>query len=424
MRYLRCRTVVSAGLMALSLLVSQQALAIPFQSIDPRTLSMGGAGVASGTSTNASFVNPALLVTAKERKDFSVIAPILAWRSMDPISVSDELDRYQDSGFENTFDSALDDFRAPGGSADKKIVSALGNAVVEIIRQLDRLSDKPIEGEEMIGIVVGVPSKTLGVSVMVSVWSVGGAVLTGVAADRETFNVFLAELQTGARSPDDDVFSIEVDPAEGRTLEAVMEGRGAVFTEVGVSLAREFNIGGHDVVIGVTPKYVTVKAFDYVQPLYQASFGYDTDTNDHSNVNVDVGLTRDYSNGWKTGFVVKNLIPQSYRTVRNNELKTLPQMRLGFSRRHRWGTLALDIDLNESKAIGFDSKTQYLAGGAEFDLLDVAKVRVGYRHNIANSETAIITFGTAITLDDLHIEVGAGLNEDEGVFSAQLGYDF
>lgn len=424
MNFLRCRAAAFAGLTAMSLLVSQQALAVPYLSIDPRSLSMGGTGVASGTSSNAAFVNPALLVEPKERKDFSVIAPVIAWRSMDPISVLDEIDRYQDSDFEGAFASALEDFKAPGGSDDRDVVSALGDATVALIRQYGRLSDKPIEGESLLGVVVGVPSKKFGASVVLSVWSVGGAVLTGVREDQQRFTQFLSALGEGALAEDDEILNVEFDPAKGRTLAGVMEVRGAVFTEVGVSLAREYDFYGHDIVVGVTPKYVTVRAFDYAEPLSQAGFGNNSGTNDHSNVNVDVGLSRNYSNGWKTGAVVKNLIPQSYETVLNNKLRTMPQLRIGFSRRASWGTLALDLDVNESKAIGFDSKTQYLAGGAEFDLIDVAKVRLGYRHNIANSDTAIITFGTALKFDNINFEIAAGLNEDEGVVSAQFGYDF
>ena len=53
----------------------QNAHAAAFGTFDPRSMAMGGAGVASGTSANANFFNPALLAAARTDEDFSLEFP-------------------------------------------------------------------------------------------------------------------------------------------------------------------------------------------------------------------------------------------------------------------------------------------------------------------------------------------------------------
>ncbi|HFC54222.1 MAG TPA: hypothetical protein ENJ43_07285, partial [Gammaproteobacteria bacterium] len=62
-------------------LTSNIALAAPFGTFDPRSLAMGGTGVASGTGANASFYNPALL--ANEQRVI-VEFPIIGFQVADP----------------------------------------------------------------------------------------------------------------------------------------------------------------------------------------------------------------------------------------------------------------------------------------------------------------------------------------------------
>lgn len=53
-------------------LSSSVAFALPFNSFDPRSMAMGGAGVAVGSAGTAPFFNPALLAVTKDEDDFRV----------------------------------------------------------------------------------------------------------------------------------------------------------------------------------------------------------------------------------------------------------------------------------------------------------------------------------------------------------------
>ena len=73
------------------LVLSSQVCSAPFYSFDPRSLAMGGTGVASGDLTNASFHNPALLAAAQDSDDFSFTLSGGA-RAGDPNDLVDKFD--------------------------------------------------------------------------------------------------------------------------------------------------------------------------------------------------------------------------------------------------------------------------------------------------------------------------------------------
>ena len=207
-------------------------------------------------------------------------------------------------------------------------------------------------------------------------------------------------------------------------LTSGMLARGAVIQEVSIALAREFNIGGHDVAIGVTPKYLTVTTFDYEIDVNTADFDSDQGEKEYTDFNFDIGAAKDYANGWKTGLVVKNVIGEEYKTVLGNTVKIEPQARLGVAHSTDWTTVALDVDLNESEAVGFDSKTQYVGLGAELDIFSTAQLRIGYRHNMSDSDTSIVTAGFGFSIFGAHMDISAGANDDEVGGSLQLGFRF
>ena len=140
-------------------LFSTQAAAVPFQSIDPRSLGMGGVGVASGNAANAGFMNPALLSTAREDEDFSLELPILGARFSDPDSLMDEIDTYQDSNLEGNLTTAIDNFNAAVTAANvpNAITEAanVATATRAVQAQLNKIDNKPIQGEVFGGMVIG-----------------------------------------------------------------------------------------------------------------------------------------------------------------------------------------------------------------------------------------------------------------------------
>ncbi|MBI3773792.1 MAG: conjugal transfer protein TraF [Gammaproteobacteria bacterium] len=411
------------GMSSLLVLFSVQAAALPFNSIDPRSLGMGGTGVASGTAANAGLMNPALLAAAKEGEDFAVELPIVAARIYDPDKVLDEIDNYQNGNYETNLNAAVAAFTA---SPTNPNATAVATATDALLKQLLKLSNKSLQGEVMAGFVVGIPSRRIGASLTADAWAVGGGLLDVTAADQTA-------LQTMINASGDAV-ALTGNTITSSQLTSNLQARGAVISEVGLSLAREVNLFGTPVAVGVTPKYIKVTTFDYKVGVNSANFDASKGKKEYSGANLDVGLAKDYKNGWKTGVVAKNLISKDYETQpyaspgltapTPSKIKIEPQLRAGVSHNNDWSTVALDVDLKENKPVGFDSKTQYIGLGAELDVFDLMQVRIGYRHNMKNSKNSIPTIGLGFSPFGAHLDFSAGANGDETALSMQLGFRF
>ncbi len=430
------KQILLKGLLPTLVLFSTQAAALPFQSIDPRSMAMGGTGVASGTSANAAFMNPALLSVAGDDENFSVELPILGVRVSDPDDLLDEVDAYQDTNIEANLTNSIDAFDAAVTSGNPAAIQAaatnVSTAADAMVTQLEKFTNKPITAEVFGGVVVGIPSKKVGASLMLNGYLVGSGLVDFTAADQALVQGIVDDAAATGDGSDPTALATNTavaDQVAGTEdvvdkLTSGLEGRGAVITEIGISLSREVNIGGHDVAVGITPKYVTVDTFDYRVDVNTADFDSDTGKNDYSDFNFDIGAAKDYGNGWKAGAVVKNLLANDYTTVRGNVIKIEPQLRVGASKSNDLWTLAADLDLVENEPAGFESKSQYLGLGGALDLWGWLQLRGGYRHNLSDSDTSVASLGFGVSPFGVHMDVGAAFNGDEVAASFQLGFRF
>lgn len=115
-----------------------------FGIFDPRSVAMGGTGVASGTAGNASYFNPALLAAPSPNDKFAIEIPIVAARAADPNKLRDDVDNLKTSG--DTLSNAINQFNAvlPSGCsaqrqyfADSGRGGASGNRAWRIPRPAD-----------------------------------------------------------------------------------------------------------------------------------------------------------------------------------------------------------------------------------------------------------------------------------------------
>ena len=415
------------------------AAAAPFSSFEPRSFGMGGTGVASGTSANAGFFNPSLLATAHEEEDFSLEFPIIGARIADPDEFIDAVDNFDNGNYIQEVDDAVAAVNTAIAGADPGALTAavdsLDRTTNNLVAGLQALSNKALIGEAEAGLMIGIPSKKYGASLYVRGWVVGGAQATFDTDDLATLNA-LDSLASGKSLGDTAI------PDANTTIQSSVDVRFAAITEVGLSLAREFNIGGHDVAIGITPKYVSIETYDFrfadvasdstATSLDAADVDLDQGKLDDSGVDLDIGIAKDFGNGWKGGLVLKNLIGQEFKTVRGNLFEIKPQYRAGVSHQTEWITVAFDLDLIENDPIikdsvtglGFDKETQYAAIGFELDIWDTLQFRGGYRHNMSDSDTSIATAGVGFSPFGVHVDVAAAGNADEVGLSLQTGFRF
>lgn len=388
--------------------------AAPSNVFEPRALAMGGAGVASGHSTEAAFMNPALLATGEDR--FSLSVPVGA-RLGDPDELLDAIDDFSDADPMDALSTAIDAYIAAPGAGTAAAVEARGE---DLIAHLQRMSGRTLQLEARAAAAVNVPGKRFGVSVFGNAYALGGAAALisneDIAAIQDVIDSAAAQLPTG--NPTDD-FTSQID------------ARFAAVGEAGVSIATRLDaLGG--IAVGVTPKYMQVRSYDYSfegGELDNADIELEEGERTDSGFNVDLGVAKEWDSGWGAGLAVRNLISREYRTVRNNTVKMEPHARLGIAHRGERLTLAADIDLTEQNAFGVDStKSRYVGGGAEFDLFGMLQLRAGYRHNLSDlppgRKAGVASAGLGLSVFGVRTDIAVASNRDEITGALQIAFRY
>ena len=140
------------------------------------------------------------------------------------------------------------------------------------------------------------------------------------------------------------------------------------------------------------------------------------------------------ANSANSGLVIKNLLGKEYATRPYSSVSGLmpvstiikmePQVRLGVSHSAEWISVVADLDITENAPAGPESESQYLGLGAEMNFLDLALIRVGYRHNLSDSDTSIPTLGLGFSPLGMRVDMAIAGNGDETAYSLQLGFNF
>ncbi|WP_396587694.1 conjugal transfer protein TraF [Bermanella sp. R86510] len=225
-------------------------------------------------------------------------------------------------------------------------------------------------------------------------------------------------------------------------LQSEVEMIGVAIADIGLTASRVFNIKGHDIAFGVTPKVQKITVFDYVQRLdSEEDFDEDSiteNTEEYTELNVDLGAAYQFGaeNQFQAGVVIKNLLGKEFESARyadsNGALGTLievnPQIRAGVSHKTSWTKVAFDLDLTENDPVAFEDATQYASIGAELNVWRTLQLRAGYRANLAGSDQDVMTAGIGISPAMVHLDIGAMVNtsdpEKEAGVAIEFGVEF
>jgi hypothetical protein len=424
-----------ALLSALSLSATS-VFALPFNSFDPRSMGMGGAGVAVGDPATAPFFNPALLSASDPAKKYSVEFPVIGVRLYDPANMRTELNTLSSNitAMNNSISTAQ---VAANGNSVPALRTAL-NSVVSNVNQvntsLSKLSNQPLQGEFGAATVIGVPGQNYGVAFYANAYGALGGTLEYNDAQQLTnyANAINATLNGTPTSP------------TNITLTSKLHLRGVTIAEAGLSISHGFAKtlkAPSDWSLGVTPKIIQLQLFDAL--LDPAKSSSNATGNDYlatySTMNLDVGAAKVYANGWRTGAVIKNLIPQSFDfktaptpgatpVANGSTLNLKPQVRVGVSRENSWSTVALDVDLMQNDPAGLENKSQYVALGGELSAWGWAQFRAGYRADLVNSSRSVASIGLGLSpripYFKIHTDIAVAGNANEMGASLRFGFNF
>ena len=431
-----------------TLLLSTSAQATSFNSFDPKSMAMGGAGVAIADPATAPFFNPALLSIAEKDDDFAIEIPVLGGRISDQNDFIDKIDG-TDILFDNV-DNAINAFNAqatflPGST------QAMTSSMNTLNNRISSLNNSPLAGNGGLGMVVSIPSETFGLAFSAS-GSISGAGAFDYA-DAATVTAFTNDMTTvdnciitnggtinaGAIGcMQAGVTQVTIDGTTGditfntdTDLNSKAQFVGIGVTEVGLSISREFFIGSSNYAFGITPKSVSVSIIDFEASANTVEDDIDNitdNTDDFTDFNLDFGVARDFENGWRGGLAIKNLISQEY--VSTGPLKTTvklePQIRAGVSHQNDWSTVAIDLDITENDTLGLlnGGSTQYASFGIEFNAWEIAQLRAGYRADLVNDNRDVFSVGFGLSPFGVHMDLGLaiGENENEAGFALQFGF--
>jgi len=439
---------------AIGIAISFPTFSTQFNAGGARSVAMGGVGVASGRGVEAAFYNPALLSKQKS-DDYDLILPYFSIDVADDDNLIDKFDHFDDKV--NTLDDAVDRFnevarqssinRADAVSA----TNALSGALADVNAKLVSFDNKALRVDPGLGAGFAKPGKDFGYALYAyNETKIAGRFLY---ADENIVNEYIDTLSNlatdiqnnGTFNPAN--YTNIYDPVTRKfrvpNFQSSVALVGLAISEVGISLSHEFDLGGHAVALGVTPKLARVdSALINVIAVKEDSDGHVSnglddfkDEYDHAkandtNGNVDVGAAYQVAQ-WTFGATVRNLVPVDYK-LRSDALPDLvykmkPHARAGAAWSNDWITVATDLDLTKQDSLipGVNLDTRFLSVGAEFEFWKTLYLRAGYRDNLGSAELDTMSFGVGLDFG-FTIDLAAIVSQDgdEAGFSAQIGGHF
>ena len=285
-----CRAALTTGFTAL--LWCSAAVAAGFGIFDARSLSMGGASVAVLPNDHAAFYNPALLAFNDEfeerNRDGRFHFPLLV------AQISDSLIDIEDLNNDN-LDANLSNSIAQFNADPNVVTARLALAASSDLRSVyESLAGDDVLADGYVGLAVSEPSRLEGGGVFVGLRIVGGGRTAVTEADlallsqyNEALTFAATEGQQGSAQPQLlDANGNLLDP--NAALDSSASARGAFIAEVGVAISKEIIFLGRSIVLGATPKVMSVETFDEDNRLVDDRLGTDNSIS-HLSLNADLG---------------------------------------------------------------------------------------------------------------------------------------
>ncbi|MGB7650109.1 MAG: conjugal transfer protein TraF [Gallionella sp.] len=257
---------------------------------DPRALAMGGTGVTSSDNSNAVFHNAAMLASSKHDDSFSLEAPILAVRVLDPQSLQNDTTTLSTNA--NALTNALNAFNAAPNAVNAGVA---GTALANFNTSLVAVNAKTLSGNALAGMVLSIPSNRYAFSLYVDGRAELGAQFNYAAGDQATISALAANLtlcsggNAGACTAANNAA-----PGGQVNLASTMSVRGVIAKDIGIAAARHFDdFYGLD--IGIVPKFTQYSSYDFKQGAQgNTQISLNQGKKDFSAFSMDVGAAKTF----------------------------------------------------------------------------------------------------------------------------------
>ena len=389
-----------------SLLASQTASAANSWT-EARNDAMGGTGVASANYGSGVLINPALLAKSQPDDDITVIFPAIGGQISDKDNLRDKIDDVTDDV--NQYRRSLDninplDLFVPGSAGYRQVSTAAG----DLADQLESLKGKTASAKAGGGLAVSIPNDVLAVAF----------VAKANARARVSSSIDQGDIDTlrGVEAVPSSILAVDPDNLKSKGF-----GRAAIVSDYGVAVARQFDLGGIPVSVGVTPKLQKTWLYNYTVSIYDFNsddINSSRYRNDDTGFNVDAGLAADLGEHWTVGLSGQNLFSRDIDTKEVAGVRDTYQIRplvtAGVAWQNDLLTLSADGDLTETKGFKSEENSQYVGVGTEVRPLDWLAVRAGYRVDVKDNDSNVFTGGVGFApFNRVHLDLMGLYGEDE-----------
>lgn len=434
---------LSCGLLALS---AVPASAVSYGIFDARGLAMGGTAVAAGNTSQAQFYNPALLSFHDKDEDDSrdgrISFPNIVVQLSD--TVEQTLDAADDE-LDEQLRTAVNNFNGLRTAENAGAVAGVSRDLRDL---LDQLGNQDLSVDAFVGFSVSEPSKREGGAFYVGVRALGGGRADISEADRNLLDQYIQAMEAVAVGGDigsiDPALLDETGNLRDPVDELTSSGDVSALTiaEWGVSLAKEFEVDGHDISFGITPKLQRVDAYRETLDISSGITGTDDGTRrfsdskkTHITVNADVGIAALIEDHYRLSVAVKDVIAKEFSTAPRIDPDTgevlpaqivqlKPRARLGFAYVTDVLTIGVDFDLRESTPLANEAPSKDLSLGIEYIAFDRLALRAGYREDQTNFRSSVTSAGIGYQWKRAVLELGYAASSDYEAGSLQFGWAF
>lgn len=368
---------------------------------------MGGTGVASANYGSGVLINPALLAKSQPDDDITVIFPAIGGQISDKDNLRDKIDDVTDDV--NQYRRSLDninplDLFVPGSAGYRQVSTAAG----DLADQLESLKGKTASAKAGGGLAVSIPNDVLAVAF----------VAKANARARVSSSIDQGDIDTlrGVEAVPSSILAVDPDNLKSKGF-----GRAAIVSDYGVAVARQFELGGVPVSVGVTPKLQKTWLYNYTVSIYDFNsddINSSRYRNDDTGFNIDAGLAADFGEHWTVGLSGQNLFSRDIDTKEVAGVRDTYQIRplvtAGVAWQNDLLTLSADGDLTETKGFKSEENSQYVGVGAEVRPLDWLAVRAGYRADVEDNDSNVFTGGVGFApFNRVHLDLMGLYGEDE-----------
>lgn len=365
---------------------------------DARALARGGTGMTMG-EYNQALYNPAMINRFDENDDFSF--------ALNGGIIASDQDGFIEGAedFQDLIDE-LENNPPPPGPARDQAIDETENALIDI-------SDKLVQVDAGGAIMIAIPNNKLPLGFVSKAKASIGTSFTYDPADRQV----LEDIANDVPGADQDDLVSEVNASL------------LWIAEYGLMLGKGFNIAGLQIDGGATIKAQTIELVAYedtVANFDAADIPDSGNLESHSSLNVDLGASTRLGEDGRLilAGTIENFIPQSFDGPNNTEYKMEPVLTAAAGYNGERLKAEFNLDLTQRNGYDLLLDTQFARAGVELSAGRHFHLRAGYRTDIKNNVSDLLTAGIGITpWDRFNIDISAGVGEGDTYAAAlQLGF--